>query len=266
METTHSSTITSIDSDEYGHHFAISTTSGAITVLNSQNLQKISEILGLDSIPYSIDYSQSEYGPILACGFADGTVRLYQSNREIQRFEAQKGAILSVSFHPSKCIIAAASLSGTFAVYSKIDNKWNTIVVPASSLGLSSITWGSDLDTLQTLIVGGVDGVVRVFRSAGSGWDFTCSAQVHNGWVRQISTPKIPQIGIQKIATCGDDKFAAILKLNGNNIETTLIGLESPASGISFAMVDKVIVMSHNDGKTTTWAEDDEGKWVLSNG
>ncbi|KAH0787717.1 protein transport protein SEC13 B-like [Histomonas meleagridis] len=264
METNYNSTITSIDTDEYGHNVAVSSVSGVISILNSQNLQKISDILNLDSVPYSLDYSQSSFGPILACGFADGTVRLYQANREIQRFEPQKGAILSVAFHPSKCIVAAASLCGTFAVYSKVDNKWTSIVIPASPLGVSSIAWGSDLDALQTLILGGVDGVVRVFKSAGSGWEFTCSAQVHNGWIRQLSTPKIPQVGIQKVATCGDDNIASILKINGNNIETTFIDIDSPANGISFAMVDKVIVMSHKDGKTTTWSEDDEGKWVLS--
>ncbi|KAH0787530.1 protein transporter SEC13 [Histomonas meleagridis] len=264
METTHNSVITSIDSDEYGHHFAVSTNSCSISIFNSQNLQKISDILNLDSTPYSIDYSQDAYGPILACGFADGTVRLYQANREIQRFEPQRGAILSVAFHPSKCIVAAASLCGTFAVYTRVDNKWKSIVVPASPLGLSAITWGSDLDTLHTLILGGVDGVIRVFKSAGSDWEFTCSAQVHNGWVRQLSTPKISQIGIQKVATCGDDNVASILKINGNNIETTFLSLDSPAEGIAFAMVDKVIVMSHKNGSTTTWSEKDGCNWELS--
>lgn len=259
------SNATSIVTNEYGHKIAISCMNDSIVVLSSKNLQKISEIVNLDSTPYSVSYSSASNGSILAAGFSDGSVRLYQDSREIFRFNSQKGAILSVAYHPVKNIVAAASLDGTFSVISKDAATWNTVVVEASKMGLSAIAWGSDSDIVQTIVVGGCDGAVRVFRSAGGGWELTCAAQVHNGWVRKLSTPKAPACGMQKVASTGDDRVAAVEKIVGNTINVHNVAkLEKDTTGISWAVVDKVIILTHDDSSVSIYTENNNGEWILS--
>lgn len=256
---------TSIITNEYGHKIAISCMNDSIIILSSQNLQKISEIVNLDSTPYSVSYSSASNGSILAAGFADGSVRLYQESREIYRFNSQKGAILSVAYHPVKNMVAAASLDGTFAVISKEGDTWNPLIVEASKMGLSAIAWGSDSDIVQTIIVGGCDGVVRVFRSAGGGWEMTCAAQVHNGWVRKLSSPKVPAGGMQKVASTGDDHIAYVEKIVGNTINVQKIAkFDKETTGVSWAVVDKVIVLSHEDNTVSIYTENNDGEWILS--
>ncbi|KAH0793472.1 protein transport protein SEC13 B [Histomonas meleagridis] len=257
------SPITSIDSNEYGHNFAVATAGRSVSIHSSQNLQKISEILNLHSTPYSIDYSSADCGNLLACGFSDGTVCIYQGNKEIKRFESQKGAILSVAFHPSKCTVAAASLAGTFGVYTKKGSEWNSVIISASLLGLSAITWAPDSDVVQTIIVGGIDGVIRAFKLICGNWELSAAAQVHNGWIRQLASPLVPIAGSQMVASCGDDNIVAISKLNGNGFDVSKIVVDFPACGISWAMVDKVLVLSNINGEVTMWTEDENGNWKM---
>jgi WD40 repeat protein len=117
---------------------------------------------------------------------------------------------------------------------------------------------------LQTLIVGGCDGVVRVYRSAGAGWEVSCGKELHNGWVRSISTPNVPRGGFQRIATCGDDQRAAVLKVVNGAIEVQYVDAGEAVEDIGWARVDRTLVLSHADGKVTMWDEGDDGNWAKS--
>lgn len=269
MDISLQSPIYSIDSDECGHNLAVSLQNGTVSLLSTQNLQKRLEIRIQDATPNSIDYSLNKFGPLLAVGCSDGSVRVYHESQEVKRFSQQKGAILSVAFHPSKCAIAAASLDGTFAVFIKPDqsNEWSETVIEASRMGLTSITWGPDAgsDVFLTVIVGGADGVIRIFKSTGNSWELSCASQVHNGWVRDLSSPNVPLGSAYKAASCSDDSVA-VLKISNNEIEVSQIEpLDAPVNGVEWAMVDKTLVLSHINGQTTYWTENEKGKWSISN-
>ena len=269
MDITLQSPIYSIDSDECGHNLAVSLQKGSVSLLSTNNLQQRLEIRLQDATPNSIDYSLNKFGPLLAVGCSDGSIRVYRDNLEVKRFNPQKGAILSVAFHPSKCAIAAASLDGTFAVFIKPDqsNEWTETVIEASRMGLTSITWGPDTgsDVFLTVIAGGADGVIRIFKSTGNNWELSCASQVHNGWVRDIASPNVPLGSAYKAASCSDDSVS-VLKISNNEIEVSQIEpLDAPVNGVAWAMVDKTLVLSHINGRTTYWTENEKGKWSISN-
>jgi WD40 repeat protein len=260
--------ITALTADEYGHRVSISTLSKEIIVLSAQTLTPEFRIAITDSTPVSLAYSSSETSRVtlLAAGFTDGSVRLYDTNREVKRFEPRRSSILSLAFHPTRPLLAAASLDGTFSVYSRASADWSTVSVPASVMGLTAIVWGSDADLILTLIVGCVDGTVRIYKTAGGGWESSRALQIHSGWVRAISVPRVPLGLYQKIGTVGDDDFAAVIKLGGNDeVAVARVGpLGSPASSAGWALVDKVLVLSHANGETSFWRETESGAWEKS--
>ncbi|OHS95795.1 hypothetical protein TRFO_38072 [Tritrichomonas foetus] len=268
MDTTLQATISSINTDECGHKVAVSLQDDSVLLLDSQNLRPIATLRISGATPNSVDFSANTYGPLLAVGCSDGTVRLYNGNNEIKRFDPQKGSILSVAFHPTKCIVASASLNGTFSVHTKNGNDWTSTTIDACHMGLTSIAWGpnSSSDVLLTLIVGGADGVVRIYKSTGNSWELICASQVHNGWVRDLASPNAPHGGTFKVASCSDDS-AAVLKVTNNEIEVSKISpIDFAVNGVAFAMVDKTLVLSHVNGQTTLWTESENGQWIMSNG
>lgn len=269
MDTSLQSPITSIDSDECGHKVAVSLENGSIILLSTQNLRQLQEISIKDTTPNSVDFSNDKFGPLLAVGCSDGTVRLFSGNSEVRRFTNQKGSILSVAFHPSKCILAAASLDGTFSICAQKNqtgkNEWSETVVEASQMGLTAITWGPDggSDMFLNVLVGGTDGVVRRFCTTGNKWEQCCAAQVHNGWVRSLASPNNPLASTFKAASCGDDSVYVLKIINNENIEKTQIApLDTPVNGVAWAMVDKTLVLSHKNEQTTMWAENENGEWT----
>jgi WD40 repeat protein len=257
--------VTALAADEYGHRVAISVATKSIAVLSGHALAVEYQIPTPDAGPVSLAYSSSELGSLLAAGFTDGTVRLYQGNRELKRFDARRGSVLGVAFHPSRPALAAASLDGTFSVYTRAAADWGAISVPASAMGLTSVAWGSDADHILTLILGAVDGTLRIYKSAGGGWEFASAHQIHAGWVRQIAVPRVPLGSYQKIGSVGDDGFAAVVKLAANDAAIARVGpLGSPAASVGWALVDKVLVLSHVNGETSFWRETDGETWERS--
>ena len=260
MEKTFPSPVTAIGTDEYGHQLVVATRDNELTVFQAATMTVVSKIQ-LPNSPLSVDFSASAHGPLIAVGSCDG-VRVFQNSRPVHTAESS-AAVLSVAFHRSRCLLASACLDGTFSVHQrKPDGTWSHISVSASLMGLCSVCWGSDGDMLQTLIVGGVDGVVRVFKSAGGPWEISAAEQVHNGWVRCVSAPNVPLGSCQKIATCGDDGRAWVVKVVGNQTQTSEVKpLQAPAGGVAWAMVDKTVVVAHTNGETSTWKEDENGEW-----
>jgi WD40 repeat protein len=258
------SPVTALDVDEYGHYLAVSTLSHGIAVFWAQTLAAQLQIATGDATAVSLDYSSRELKSLLAAGFTDGTVRVYQDGRELKQFEARHGSVVAVAFHPSRCSIAAASLDGTFSVHSRpAEGDWSSISVAASPMGLSAIAWGADADHIQTVVAGAVDGTVRIYKNAGAAWEMSTAVQVHNGWVRGIAVPRVPLGGCQKIGTVGDDSFAAVVKITGNEASVSEVKpLDSTACAVGRALVDKVLVLSHANGGTSFWKEDEDGQWV----
>jgi WD40 repeat protein len=258
------SSVTALDVDEYGHYLAVSTLSHGISVFLAQTLTTQLQIGTGDATPVSLDYSSKEFKSLLAAGFSDGTVRVYQEGRELKQFEPRRSSVIAVAFHPSRCSIAAASLDGTFSVHSRsADGDWSSVSVAASPMGLSAIAWGADADHIQTIVVGAVDGTVRLYRNAGATWEISIAVQVHNGWVRAIAVPRVPFGGCQKIGTVGNDTFATVVKISGNDASVSEVKpLESTACDVGWALVDKVLVLSHVNGGTSFWKENEDGQWV----
>jgi hypothetical protein len=96
------SPVTAINVDQYGHYLAVSTLSHGIGAFWAQTLAPQLQIATGDATPVSVDSSSREFKSLLAAGFTDGTVRVYQDNREIKQFEARRGSVVAVAFHPSR--------------------------------------------------------------------------------------------------------------------------------------------------------------------
>ena len=259
MEKQFHTKVTSVATDEYGHQLFVTTENGEVAVFEASSfVQKSSFQIG--NTAFSIDTSANEYGPLVVVGCADGSIMLFQNNRQIQQFKTS-GAVLSVAFHKSKPMFAAASLDGTFSVYQKKGESWEQVSVPVTFMGLTAVCWGSEGDMLQTLIVGGVDGVIRVYKSAGGSWEPSSAIQAHDGWVRSIAAPNVPLSHCQKIASCGDDKKVCVVKVINDRPELKEVdGVDFPGS-VAWAMVDKTLVIGDTNGNTTMWKEDENGQW-----
>lgn len=253
--------VTGLCSDEYDRQVYVATQSNEILILQTSTNSVIGKMSVSNGTPQCVSCSAGAYGPMVAVGCSNGSIVVFQNGREIQTFNST-GAILSVAFHKSQCKFAAASLDGTFSVYTCTAGKWNSVSIPVSCMGLTSICWGSEGDKLQTLIVGGVDGAVRVYKSAGGQWEASAAAQVHDGWVRVVSAPNVPLGACQKIATCGDDGKACVVKVMNNQAEISEINGLRAAGSVAWAMVDKTVVVCHTDGAVTMWKESGNGDWT----
>ncbi|EAX83751.1 hypothetical protein TVAG_158010 [Trichomonas vaginalis G3] len=273
MEVSLTSQATSIATDTYGHQVAVSTIDGKISFFSAQNLTLKSTIEIKEATPNSLSFSSNQFGSQLAVGLSNGNLLVYankgpnyQLNYTIQ---AHRASITSVAFHPTQNIIATSSLDGTFAIHSFKENKWVSVTTEASKMGLTCLCWGSDSanpNAIQTVFVGGVDGTVAVYLNStvSDSWDLGSIAQVHNGWVRSIAAPTSVSGGAQKVATIGDDNIAAVIRFTSNQLTVNYTGqLPAQSSGVSWAMVDKTLVVSQIDGKTTMWKEDQNGNLVL---
>ena len=261
--------ITSINTDESGHKIAVTLQDGSVSQLSSENLSPLHKFTLSGCSAISASFSSNKHGPLLAVGCSDGIVRIFNNSSEISRLGHAKGAVLSVAFHPTRCIVASASLDGTFSVHSRSESgEWSSTTVDACRMGLTAIVWGPDTgsELLTTLIAGGADGVIRVFQSVGSTWEQIAAAQVHNSWCRGIASPNVPMTGTYKVASCADDSVY-ILKITNNVIEKVIMrALDFPVNGVGFAMVDKTLVLSHTNGAASMWSENESGEWVRTGG
>ena len=101
-----------------------------------------------------------------------------------------------------------------------------------------------------------------MFKSAGGQWEASGAAQVHDGWVRVVSAPDVPLGSCQKIASCGDDGKACVVKVMNDQVEINEISGLHSAGSVAWAMVDKTVVVCHTDGAVTMWKESGTGNWV----
>lgn len=263
--------VCSTDTNQFGQILAAASTNGTITFYSAKNFTILSTVTIANATPLSISFSSTTNDRSLAVGASDGTVRILSQQPdgkwfETQKLGPQKSSVISVAFHCSLSIIAAGSLDGSFAIYTKNGNTWTATTVPVSPLGITSVAWGLDSaanPSLLTLFVGGVDGTVRVYTSGGNGWGMSTAKSVHNGWVRRISVPKVASGGKQKIATCGDDAKVAVLYLKDNTIEVNYIdNLDFAATDVAWAMVDKTLVVQHTNGTSSFWHKNENGELV----
>ena len=261
--------VSSLSCEKYSNNEIVATLiNGTISIVSSNELQIIKNIKVNEATPLSASFSSSNFGPLLAVGCSDGVIRLYRNYSEICKLEKQNGSILSVSFHPTKCMIASACLNGTFSVHKMNDNQtsWISSTIIASRMGLTAINWGSDLSDAYCLIVGGADGVIRIFKLINNVWEQVCAKQIFNGWIRTISVPKTSQSIVQKIVVCSEDSSSVVvIRVINNEMSIRKIkSLSVPVSGATWGMIDQIIILNHINNIISIWREDKKGKWFLT--
>lgn len=268
MEKTLSAPITSLVSDRYGHQIAVSTSDGKISFFSAQNLAQIGSVDIKEATPNCLSFSANDFGPLLAAGLSNGKILLFSKCRQVSTILGHKATITGIAFHPTENIIATSSLDGTFGIHTFSDGKWNSIFTPASKFGTTAIAWGSDSadsKVIQTVFVGSVEGTVSVFLSSpgSNSWELGPIAQVQNSWIRKLAAPSSVNAGVQKVASVGDDSTANIVKFETDKLTVLSTGLLAVLpTGVSWAMVDQTLVVSHIDGTTTMWKEDPNGNLV----
>ena len=270
MEKSLDSPITALVSDRYGHQLAVTTANGKITFFSTKDLTQLNSIEIKDGTPNCLSFSSDEFGSQLAVGLSNGTVVVISKNNQQTPINVHHAAITGVAFHPTQNVLATCSLDGTFAVHTFSENKWISTVTQSSKMGSTGIAWGTDSadpNVIQTIFVGNADGTVAVYLSSpgSNSWEVGPIAQVQNGWVRQVVAPSASNTRYQKVATFGDDDTANIVKFTDKLVILSTGTLPVPPTGVAWAMVDQTLVVSHSDGSTTLWKEDQDGNLVQMN-
>lgn len=136
--------------------------------------------------PICCAFSAKQHGPLIATGFADGSVfvagdlkRMYEESTFLGGHVA---SVLAVAFHPTEPKFASVSLDGKFIVHEcRGIRKWTQTQVIASRIGLTAVSWHND-----DLVVGTADGYTVLWRFNNSQWTKISQVKMHNGYVRFI--------------------------------------------------------------------------------
>ena len=215
-----------------------------------------------------LDYSSQAPNALLGYGTSNGTVFLCNtSNNSITQVgNIQKASIEAISFDDSGKKIAAASLDGTIAIYSRNspnDSNWTSSKFQGCTLGCTAVAWGTPHTLLKTLtlFVGGVDGVIRVFTSSEESnldWKMVASAEIFSTFVKKIAFPSTSVNAFnQKIGICSQNGEVAVARYSDMKLHCQKIEIGKAATSIAWTMGEKTLVISFPDG-TTSYIEDNE--------
>ena len=120
--------------------------------------------------------------------------------------------------------------------------------------------------SVQRLVAGSCDTMVRVYRKVDGKWIMEKELQGHEDWVRDVAwAPQSAMLGRQTIASCGEDGNVFIWTKKGNSAEwtkTLLRKFASPVWRVSWSITGSVLAVSSGDHNVTLWKESLDRTWV----
>lgn len=260
METTTKASITAISAKKIGQ-VAVACIDNTITIYYDEKLTPIT-VYKLKQPITCLDYSSQGPSGVLAAGTSDGNIFLFpgSSGNPIPIGNPQKSSIQAISFDDTGNRIAAASIDGTVAIYTRkspSDSQWTNTIFTGCHLGCTAVAWGAPHPLMKalTLFVGGMDGVLRVFTyslESSTEWKNVASVQAFNTFVKKIAFPSTVASSLaQKIGACSQNGEVVIAKYIDMKLSIQKVDVSKPATGVAWTMGEQTLVVSHADGSAS---------------
>lgn len=165
----------------FARQMAVSANGDMIVVASSRYLHLYSswdlqalDIIPATDIPTSVAFSAD--GDLLACGYSNGTVQIFDTEKDtiIQENKSENGQITALAFSPDRSILAAASTDNTILLWQvptgQLLRTYAGHISPPTALGFSEngktlFSWGSG-DTLKVWSVAAGGNPQRDFYTA----------------------------------------------------------------------------------------------------
>lgn len=238
--------------DRFGSTLSVLREDGVIDILSGNDLRKTETIQLKNPRPTSIAMESVNSARAIVVGCSNGEVILIKGNTQTVIGE-HTGAVLGVAIN-HEGLIASVSLAGTLGVHKSPESSF----VISSPLGLTTVAFSGD----DRIVVGGADGVLRLFKYQYEEWTQISAFQAHDGWIRTISIPEIPSEFSIKVASVGDDGKLAITVFRDTIVEAGVVERDTKTPlGINWMSLDNVLVVSYGDNTKSTFMQSDDGEW-----
>mmetsp|Transcript_28082 Transcript_28082/g.49501 ORF Transcript_28082/g.49501 Transcript_28082/m.49501 type:complete len:323 (+) Transcript_28082:31-999(+) len=210
--------------------------------LNKNRWQRIHEESSHMSSVNSVCWAPHEFGRVLACASADGTVSVLEfKNNKWERcsFMAHAGGVNAVSWAPA---------------------------IPSGSLVAQS---GQSPPLQKRMVTGGCDNKIKIwkFNEMKGTWDeqpcLKDQGKKHRAWVRDVAWA--PSLGLpgNTIASASEDRTVCIWTEGKTGIiePTKEIPCKDKVWRVSWSTMGNILAVSSGSSTVTLWKESVDGKW-----
>lgn len=211
-----------------------------------QEWVKIYEYSNHDASVNSIAFAPKEYGLMLACASADGSISVLSLRKDgswdSKKMNAHTIGCNAVSWCPG-------NLSRSLRIYNKGFSKLNT-------------------NKGKHFVTGGCDNTIKIWTENEVGrWIEKTTLEGHTDWVRDVAWA--PCIGSPQtyIASCSQDRKVIVWSSDDTvNWQPNVIHIfDDVIWNVSWSLTGNVLAVSGADNKVSLWKEGMEHKWVCIN-
>ncbi|KAJ8672980.1 hypothetical protein QAD02_004241 [Eretmocerus hayati] len=197
---------------------------------------KIHEHAVHDSSVNTVSWAPDDFGLILACGSADGSISFLINNGET--WETKK--------------IQNAHTIGCNAV------SW----CPAREPTFDPVT--QQKVQVKRLASAGCDNIVKIWKEENDGWIEENKLEAHSDWVRDVAWAPILGVSKATIASCSQDRRVIIWTSTDyvNWSPHILNVFDDVIWSVSWSLTGGMLAVSGGDNKISLWRENPEAQWI----
>lgn len=296
FDTAHTGTIHAAQLDYYGKRLVTASADNTIRIwdVSAAEPQFVAELKGHEGPVWQVCWSHPKFGNMLASCSYDRRVIIWREQSPndwqiIHKDEEHQGSVNSVAFSPWEfgLKLASASSDGTVAVLShNQDNTWSRKSFQYHANGVNAVSWspaaapsaaltgtsGSAMNNQQTLVAGGCDNQVRIWRldEPTNEWIEThqMSDNVHSDWVRDVAWRPNTGVPTNTIASCSEDQTVIIWTqdMEGSPwVNSQVLRLGAPCWRLSWSITGTVLAVASSDSRVTLFKESLDGRWEMIN-
>jgi len=240
--------------------------------------EKVKEYRDHDSSVNSVQWAPREFGLILACASADGSISILRRGSHSDWVSRK---ILNAHQIGVNAISWALPISSVSTIYRPQTNPSNN----AASTGLNasqnttsltnSTTAAGDTATVlskpalvQRFVSGGCDSLIKIWKyiQESDKWVEERTLDGHSDWVRDVAWA--PSIGLPKwyIASCSQDKKVIIWTNsegpNGHEWESKVLNdFDEIVWHVSWSVMGNILAVSSGENRISLWKEDMNGEF-----
>lgn len=210
-----------------------------------------------DSSVNSVQWAPREFGLMLACASADGSISILKRTTD-DDWESRK--MPNAHNVGVNAISWAPPISSVSTIYRPTHNNPNMPGSGDSSSGLNKPA------LVKRFVSGGCDSLVKIWRyvEESDKWIEERQLDAHSDWVRDVAWA--PSIGLPKwyIASCSQDKKVIIWTNNdgpnGNEWESKVLhDFHDIVWHVSWSVMGNILAVSSGENKVSLWKEDMNG-------